>query len=563
MSKRDPGKSAARDRNGWGRASSLLAVAAAAGACLVAAPAASAAVCPGSVDRADFATQGQLRKLVTQENRFGHRFLGSRAHERTIDWIKAEIRSIDDDFKVRTERYKIWSWLPRLRAKDRPGLDLARAGGLSIVGATGTQTELPDAGAVRFSQPTGRRGRGGELVYLPPSEEITPANSAGKVIVRDYPAAPIPYPALQVIGEYITPDLASETGDYDRPFLGERPQHEELLAASRAGAAGVIFTFDLPREQVAGYGDPHTGTIFKVPAVYAAGDAAQRLKELAAQGGNSARVVVRAKVKRDTTRNLIATLPGKSPERTVLFTNTDGQSWVQEDGVAGLIAFARYYAELPRRCRPRTLEIAFTSAHDAVIVDGAARYAERLDARYGRGGVAYAFAVEHLGTRELVPRPDADGSGQRLRFTGRGEPFLFAAGDSAVLRRTAVRSAKRRKLDRTAVLRGLGLPVADRVPPICSMGGLGTFTQGHLVPTLAMISGPWSLYAPSFARKAIDFKRMRSQLLVIGDTVLTLDRIPRNRIAGDYPSFREQRTQGAATCPPPENLPQFAPGPGE
>jgi len=34
-------------------------------------------------------------------------------------------------------------------------------------------------------------------------------------------------------------------------------------------------------------------------------------------------------------------------------------------------------------------------------------------------------------------------------------------------------------------------------------------------------------------------------------------------VAGDYPSYREQRAQGAATCPPPENLPQFAPGPGE
>jgi hypothetical protein len=422
--------------------------------------------------------------------------------------------------------------------------------------------KLSDAGAVRFSQPTGKTGREGELVYLPPDEEITPANSAGKVIVRDYPAAPIPLAGLQLIGEYITPDLASQPGDYDRPFLGERPQHEELLAASRAGAAGVIFTFDLPREQIAGYGDPHTGTIFKVPAVYAAGDTAARLKALAGQGGNSARLVVRAKVERDKTRNVIATLPGKSREKTAFITNTDGQSWVQEDGVSGLIAFARYYADLPLRCRPRTLQIAFTSAHDAVIVDGAARYAQRLDDQYDGGGVAYAFAVEHLGTRELVPQPDPGGSGQRLVFTGLGEPFLFAAGDSTVLRQTAVDVTKRRSLDRTAVLQGLGLPAADRVPPICSMGGLGTFTQGHLVPTLAVISGPWSLYAPSFERKAIDFRRMRSQLLAIGDTVLALDQIPSQQIAGDYPSFREQRAQGAATCPPPEDLPQFAPGPG-
>ena len=438
----------------------LIALVAGLGLALVVVPAASAAVCPGTVDEADLASKAQLRKLVTQENSFGQRFLGSPAHDRAIGWIKDEIRSIGDDFKLRTEPYKIWSWLPRTKAKDRPGLDLARAGGLSVIAADGTETKLSDAGAVRFSQPTGKTGREGELVYLPPDQEITPENSAGKVIVRDYPAAPIPLAGLQLIGEYITPDLASQTGNYDRPFLGERPQHEELLAASRAGAAGVIFTFDLPREQIAGYGDPHTGTIFEVPAVYAAGDTAAQLKALAAEGGNSARVAVRAKVERDKTRNLIATLPGKSRERTAFFTNTDGQSWVQENGVSGLIAFARYYAELPLRCRPRTLEIAFTSAHDAVIVDGAARYAQRLDDQYDSGGVAYAFAVEHLGTRELVPQPDPDGSGQRLVFTGLGEPFLFAAGDSAVLRQTAVDVTKRRNLDRTAVLQGLGLPAA-------------------------------------------------------------------------------------------------------
>jgi hypothetical protein len=534
--------------------------AAVAGLCLAAAPAASAAVCPGTVDGSDFASRAELRELVTQENGFGHRFLGSKAHDRTIDWIKDEIRSIDEDFKVRTGPYEIWSWLPRTKATDGPGLDLSRAGGLSVIGADGSETELPVAGAVRFSQPTGKTGQTGELVYLPREQEITAANSAGNVIVRDFPANSLPLVGLQLIGEYITPDLASQTGNYERPFLHSLQQ--ELLAASQAGAAGVIYAFDLPRGQIAGYGDPHEGTIYKVPAVYVGGDVAAQLKALAAQGGNSARVVVRAKVERDKTRNLIATLPGKSPERMAFFANTDGQSWVQENGVSGLIALARYYAELPLRCRPKTLEIAFTSAHDAVVVDGAARYAARLDADYDEGSVAFAFAVEHLGTRELVPQPDPDGSGQRLVFTGLGEPFLFAAGDSAVLRQTAVAVTQRRDLDRTAVLRGLGLPTAQ-IPPICSMGGLGGFTHTHLVPTLAMISGPWSLYAPSFARKAIDFGRMRSQLLGIGDTALALDGLPRAQIAGDYPAMREQRAQGAPTCPPPENLPQFAPGPGE
>jgi len=76
-----------------------------------------------------------------------------------------------------------------------------------------------------------------------------------------------------------------------------------------------------------------------------------------------------------------------------------------------------------------------------------------------------------------------------------------------------------------------------------------------------VISGPWSLYAPAFRESAIDFGRMRSELLAAGDAVLALDGLPRDQIAGDYLKMREQRAQGAPTCPP-EVYPQFAPGPG-
>jgi hypothetical protein len=522
------------------------------------AAAAVASGCPDRVDRAEFADRTALRKLVTRENSFGQRFLASAAHRRTIGWIADELRRVDDDFRLRSDPFKVWRWLPRTQARTRPGLDLARAAELRVSRPGRKARTVPVAGAVRWSQPTGKRGRGGALVDLGPDEEITPENAAGKIVIREFPAGSIPFIGFQLIGLYVTPDLAGETGDYERPFIHEA--HQELLAASAAGAAGVVFTFDLPRSQIAGYGDPHQGTIYRTPAAFVGDTAARRLEALAARGG-SARLAVRAKVDRATTRNLVATLPGRSRERIILATNTDGQSWVQENGVAGLLAFARYYADLPLRCRPRTLQIAFASAHDALVVDGTNRFAEPLDDEYDEGRIAFAFAVEHLGTREIVPEPDPDGSGQRLAFTGQGEPFLFAAGDSDVLRETAVEVTKRRNLDRTAVLRGIGLPEPGRVPPVCSMGGLGIAFHGRLIPTLAMISGPWSLYAPSFERSAISFRRMRSQLLAVGDAMLTLDGLPSERIAGDYPAMREQREQGTPTCPA-EVYPQFAPGPG-
>jgi len=539
------------------RGGSAVVLALAAGTVLLAfAPIAGAASCPGAVDDAVFAGKAQLRKLVEQENSFGARILGSSAHNKTLDWIKDEARDIDG-FKVRTGPYKVYRWLPRTRMKDGPGLDIGRAGAISVAQPDGSTVNVPDAGAVHWSKPTGKRGQGGPLVYLGPDEDITAANAAGKVVIRDFPSSSLPYGAFGFVGLYVTPDLASETGDYARPYLNSL--QDELLAAGRAGAAGVILAFDLPRKQVRGYYDPHTGTIYSVPGVFVGGSEAEQLKALAAKGG-SASVAVRARVDRAKTRNVIATLPGRSREKIALMANTDGNSWVQENGVAGMLALGRYHASLPMRCRPRTLELAFTSAHDAIVEDGAERYSARLNAEYEAGEVAFGFAIEHLGTREILPA--GEGAGGQLAFTGVGEPFLFAAGDSDVLRQTAVAVTQNRNLDRTAVLRGIGVPVQGQVPPICSMGGLGNFFHRRLIPTLAMISGPWSLYDPVFGRNAIDFGRMRAQLLAAGDAILALDDLPREQIAGDYLTYREQLAQGAPTCPP-EIYPQFGPGPGE
>ena len=375
------------------------------------------------------------------------------------------------------------------------------------------------------------------------------------MVVRDFPTGSLPFGAVgPLLGLYLTPDLAGYT-DYSRPYLATL--HEELIAAGQAGAAGVVFAFDVPGKQVRGYYDPHVGTLYRVPAVFVGSAQATRLKALAAQG-SSARVTVRAKIARKKTRNLIARLPGRSSEKIVLAANTDGNSWVQENGVIGMLAFARYYAKLPKRCHPRTLELVFSSAHDGFRDDGLNPDHYPLDKKK----IAFAFTIEHLGTREILPT--GEGAARRLKFTGRADPALFGAGDSEVLRQTAVAATKRRNLPRTAVLKGLGVPNADQAPPICSMGGLGNYFHPNLVPTLAMISGPWTLYDPAFGRRAIDFGQMRSQMLAAGDAVLALDGLPRAQIAGDYPALQAQLDQGTKTaCPLDGTFPLRAPGPGQ
>jgi hypothetical protein len=512
---------------------------------LCAAPGARAASCPTTVGDRAFASAAQLRATMGKVVDFGQlRNAGSRSLNQEQDWLESSLERIRG-MRVRSDPYYVRSWQPTTPAKKGPGRNLARAGELRLLNQKGSGAEIPVAGAVPYSTPTNDRGSGGPLVYLPPDQDINAENSAGRVVIRDFPEASIPSAGIQFLSLYITPDLAAQTGDYARPYLA--PLNQEMFAAGTAGAAGLIFVFDVPQKQVRGYWDPHDGTHYKVPGLFVGADRGAQLKTLA-QAGRSARVVVHAASKRAKTRNLIATLRGQSPQRIVLSTHSDGVTWVQENGVAGVLAMARYLAGLPKQCRPRTFQFEFGSGHLGFARDGTELYARKLDPQYDQGTVAFAFALEHMGTREILPVPDADGSGQHLVYTGRGEAYLFGAGDSEALHQAAVNATKARNLDHTAVLRGLGVPVAGQVPPICSMGGIGTAFQTHLIPTLAMISGPWSLWAPSFGQKAVDFNRMRSQLLAAGDAVLALQGLPSAEIAGAYPGYRAQRASGTPTC---------------
>ena len=539
---REPGA-----RRGW------LALAAMAAMLLMAAPAARAAECPDVINASAFASKARLHQMTAKFNSFGPRILGSPAHNQAIAWLEGQARSIG--LRVHSTYFHPYTWLPRTRMKKGPGLDIGAAGAIRVRKQDGSILEVADAGAVHWSKPTSSKGEGGPLVYLPADQQITAENAAGKVVIRDFRIGSIPFGVVgSLLGLYQTPDLEGTT-DYARPYLSPNI-HADQLDASAAGANGVIFVFDLPASQIRGYYDPHVGMIYRQPAVFVGRSQGERLKELAGRG-TSARVVVNANLARRKTRNLIARLPGQSNEKMVMVANTDGTSWVQENGVIGMLAFARYYAKLPLRCRPRTLELVFSSAHDSYRNDGMSPRHYPLDKKR----IAFGFAIEHLGTREVIPT--GEGTSRHLAFTGVADPALFGAGDSDALREAAVEATKRRNLPRTAVLKGLSVPNPDQAPSICSMGGLGNSFQPELVPTLAMISGPWSLYDPVFGEKAIDFGQMRKQVLAAGDTVLALDGLPRAEIAGEYPNLQAELDAGTKTpCPETDVFPQRAPGPG-
>lgn len=505
--------------------------------------------CAEEIDPTLFTDQAKLRELVRSVAGFGLRSTASDSHNNTIDWIEANLKRMKG-LEIESDSYEIDRWEPSQMASNAPGRDLINAGKVSVIDAQGASREIPVAGAVPYALPTNASGQSGELVYLPLGTAITAANSKDKIIVRDVGSSPLPYAAFLALSYYVSPDLLPKmVGQYDRPYLfTDSPMAQEIVDAGKAGAKGMVLVFNLPKDQIAGYFDPHRGTHFVLPAVFVGAEEGAILKSLAKEKG-TASVAVAGERSMAPTRNLIATLPGQSAEKIVVTTNTDGNTWVQENGNAGLLALIDYLSRRPLECRPKTIEFVFGTAHLHISKEGTFRYATELNKEYDKGTVAFAMVVEHLGTKEILPVPRNDGKvGMKLEFTGQMEPAAWFASESPALFLATVEAVKKHKLPQTAVLRGQDIPMTARLPVHCSFGGIGTAFHGELIPTIATISGPWSLWAPSYGESALDFNHMHKQLLALGDILLKLDGVSRDVIAGPIPLFRQLRDNGVPTC---------------
>ena len=128
--------------------------------------------------------------MTAKFNSYGPRVLGSAAHNKAIAWLEKRARA--EGLRVRSQSFKPYGWFPSTRFRRGPGLDIGAAGGLSVTRSGGSKVNVPDAGAVHWSKPTAQERQGGPARLSRPGQEITAANAAGKVVVRDFPTARFP-----------------------------------------------------------------------------------------------------------------------------------------------------------------------------------------------------------------------------------------------------------------------------------------------------------------------------------------------------------------------------------
>jgi len=513
-------------QRGWG-----VVVAALLGAVIVPVPA-SAVDCPTEIADHDFVDEAGLRAMNQVMADAGPRPTASPAHEGYIRWIEEQLTAIPG-LELRTMPYTIDRWLER-------------GASLRLVSPGGTQVRV--AGAVPYSKPATVRG---PVVHVPGGTAIGATDVRGKVVVRDRPIFGSQQAIFLAVSDYVhDPDASIDyAGSYERDVSAYQGILTDLAEATAGGAAGLVFAATVPHEQAFSYA-PYAGQHFGIPAVQVGVDEGEALK--AASGRNVELTVKATRTPGAPTRNVIARLQGQSDQRIAIASHTDGMNAVWDNGPTAILALARYFASLPLECRPRTLEFAFTTAHLYQSDVGAHRYAAELDEGYDEGTVALAIALEHLGAREYLTKPRGDGPGVELEATGRSEMFVTFSNESPVTKAALISRIVARDLRRTWALRGADAPYTDgELPPHRSYGGEGGVYHQALIPTIAGITGPNTLFKPTFSLdELLDVSLMRRQAMAFGDIVLTLDDVPRELIAGADTAYREARASVLPLLPP-------------
>jgi hypothetical protein len=471
---------------------------------------------------------------------------GSRVQRRYIAWILAQLRSVRG-VQIAEQHFTINRW---------------SGGSTSLKLQVGSSTTtVPIAAPVPYTEATPTGGASAPLVEIPDTEPITAANAAGRIVVRPAPAGGTPYydfflPVVSWL-VYDPQNTIDPTQTFFGDFISYNARVADLRDAATAGAKGLLFVKDLPRRQLIGHYEPYEGTPWKVPSVFLGADEGRQISDAIASGSPvSARLVVNASFKRVDTPNILATIPGQSPQRIVVDSHTDGTNPNEDNGSVALVSMARYLAGLPLACRPRTVEFAFVTGHFYQrIVDlmhrhgGAGVLAKQLDSEYDQGLVSSVLVLEHLGAidYEEVARPSGL-PGNRLAPNGLRAIQFIGVTPSPSLVNTVDGVVQGYDMQRTILLQGADAP-GNTVPQHCSFGGEGTPYAKHLLPTVGVIAAPQFLYDPAFGLRGIDFGVMHSEVLGFTELLNRMGTMSQPEISGKVDIERTQRAGGYPTCP--------------
>ncbi|MFP6655431.1 MAG: M28 family peptidase [Myxococcota bacterium] len=327
------------------------------------------------------------------------------------------------------------------------------------------------------------RGIRGELVFV--GETIDPeVDYAGKIVVFEVLGQAIPGVAAKAIADFVydpNGTLAKGTfGGKAGPIPSNFPV--SYYQASDAGALGMIAilkNYDTGTDRF--YSDPSAMVKTRVPGLflgkYAGEDLVERIR--ASPSALEATLVVRGRVLKSSSANIIATLPGQKAETIIINTHHDA-GWtggVQDaSGISAVLGLARYFSEIPENFRQKTLVFAFDGSHyDWNYPMGANLFAEANPDVMEN--VVMAIGIEHIAKKfRAEPGGYVD--------TGEIEPRILFTPPNRILFEATKRAIVANDLHDVLIPKAGALTMFGETQ--------GFFLRG--IPSFSYISGPEYLF---------------------------------------------------------------------
>jgi hypothetical protein len=474
------------------------------------------------VDQKLFPGEKEVWDGLVFMNGLGTRYTGSPAHQKYVAFLDEKFAALG------------------LQVEKIPHSALVRWDvgkyGVKIASGSGAGKEVPTSSFCTYSAATGPESVTGDLVYCGSigspttpliqtgpgrggSSLTLPPDMKGKIALVEVASSPVPF------GEWFKGHVRQVYNSEGSPEL---PELENTAAFAgfgmpgtlasdlqKAGALGIIYSWtNLSDDNAAG--QTKMGAWGVLPALWVGRKAGNELRQLAQSNGRVTLTLEAATVPDVPTHTIVATLPGVSSDEIILlWTHTDGNNAIEENGGIAMLNLMKYFSRLSKTSRSRTIVCVISEGHYAEqYVPTSAWVKERPDLI--EKAVALV-SIEHLGCREWIDDPVAN------TYEGSGRPETgWAFCPTAPLPDIMVDSLKGTNSGKIAVMDS---DVHSFSP------GMAAYRAAK-VPTIAYICTPPYLLAegPNGHIQKLDSRQYHEQVLAFGNVIHRLDKTPRSAL---------------------------------
>lgn len=408
-----------------------------------------------SVNKANVISTADATQWFQSKANWGATYTGSPAWKSYMGFIEARLQEYGAQNIVRA-RFPYERWYTT-EYPDKSGWSLTSDGTPVDVASYATQ-----------SGSTGPNGVTAQMIFYdltaPASSRPTAAQMAGKIVV----VKQAPYTYTGGSSGYTDYEFRTNEDQFLAPFTAVDPTYEasyrnrqqygqmsttinSFFRATSGLPVGHVVVMDMPPGAAQAGRQHGTPNRYEVPGLLL--DKVNGAKVIEdAKAGKQATLKLDGKVETNALAyTLVATLPGKDygtdkDTAVMMATHVDGPALIQDAGSLGILAVAKYYSQIPREKRPRSIFMVFDTRH---FVPGAERtypydYVEDNHDQLSKwviGGVS----MEHVGGAQMAD------VGNEFKPTGRAMTTYINTHGNDVTVGKAIDAVKAASLPRAQV----------------------------------------------------------------------------------------------------------------